>query len=86
MAVAVLLHWTQASSSELVVRQSYGRPQGRQNRSESRRDARFPKTYELTLFTMIVCNSENSIRNTRPFCDPLICHRSFVTYTSSLLQ
>ena len=40
-----------------------------------------PKTYELTLFTMIVYNSENSIRNTRPFC-----HRSVVKYTSSLLK
>ena len=45
-----------------------------------------PKTYELALFTMIVYNSENSIHNTRPFCHPLICHRSVVKYTSSLLQ
>ena len=26
-----------------------------------------PKTYELTLFTMFLYNTENSIRNTRPF-------------------
>jgi len=45
-----------------------------------------PKTYELTLFTMIVYNSENSIRNTRPFCHPLFCHKSVVKYTSSLLK
>ena len=42
MAMGVLLNWTQANSSELVVRQSYGRPQGHQNRGESRRDDRFP--------------------------------------------
>jgi len=45
-----------------------------------------PKTYELTLFTMIVYNSENSIRNTRPFCHPLVCRRSVVKHTSSLLK
>jgi len=37
-----------------------------------------PKTYELTLFTMIVYDSENSIRNIRPFCHPLFCHGSVV--------
>jgi len=46
----------------------------------------FPNTYELTLFTMIVYNSENSIRNTKLFCRPLFCHRSVVKYTSSLLK
>jgi len=45
-----------------------------------------PKTYELTLFTMIVCNSENSIRNAGLFCHPVFCHRSVVKYTSSLLK
>jgi len=35
--MGALLHWTQANSFELVVRQSHGRPQGRQNRGESRR-------------------------------------------------
>jgi len=45
-----------------------------------------PKAYELTLFTIIVYNSENSIRNTRPFCLPLFCHRSIVKYTSCLLK
>jgi len=29
MAIGVLLHWIQANSIELVVRQSYGRPRGR---------------------------------------------------------
>jgi len=28
MAIGVLLHWTQANSFELVVRQNYGRQQG----------------------------------------------------------
>jgi len=37
MSMGVLLHWTQANCFELVVRQSHGRPQGRQNRGESRR-------------------------------------------------
>ena len=45
-----------------------------------------PKTFELTLFTMIVNDSENSIRNTTPFGHPLFCHRSVVKYTSSLLK
>ena len=39
-----------------------------------------PKTYEVTLFAMIVYNSENSIRNARLFCHPLFCHRSVVRY------
>jgi len=43
-------------------------------------------TYELTLFTTIVYNSENIIRNTRLFCHPLVCHRNVVKYTSSLLK
>jgi len=45
-----------------------------------------PKTYELTLFTTILYNSENSIRNTKLFCHPLFCHRSVVKYISSLLK
>jgi len=44
-----------------------------------------PKTCELTLFTMIAYNSENSIRNTRLFCHPLFCHRSVVKYHLSLI-
>jgi len=35
--MGVLLHETQANSFELVVRQNHGRPQGRQNRGETRR-------------------------------------------------
>jgi len=35
---------------------------------------------------MIFYNSENSIRDIRPFCRPLFCHSSVVKYTSSLLQ
>ena len=31
-------------------------------------------------------NSENSIRDFRPFCRPLFCHSSVVKYTSFLLQ
>jgi len=47
-----------------------------------------PKIYELTVFTMIVYNSENSIRNTRLFFHPSFCHRSAVKLacTSSLLK
>jgi len=45
-----------------------------------------PKTYELTLFTTIVYNSENGIHDTKLFCHPLFCHRSFLKYTSSLLK
>jgi len=37
MVMGLLLHWTQANSFELVVRESNGRPQGHQNRGESRR-------------------------------------------------
>jgi len=84
--MGVLLQWTQANSFELVVRQSHGRPQGCQNRGESKRGDRSPKPYELILFTTIVYDSENSICNTRPFCHPLFCHRSVVKYTSSLLK
>jgi len=89
MTMGVLSHWSQASSFEPVVRQRHWHPHGRQNRGESRKgdwNDRSPKTYELTLFTMVGCNSENSIRSTRPFCQPLFCHRSVVKYTSSLLK
>jgi len=41
---------------------------------------------KVTLFTMILCNSENSIRDIRPFCRPLFFHSSGVKNTSSLLQ
>jgi len=45
-----------------------------------------PKTYEVTLFTMIVYNTENSIRNTKLLCHPLFFRRSVVKYTPSLLK
>jgi len=41
---------------------------------------------EVTLFTIILYNSENNIRDIRPFCCLLFCHNSFVKYSSSLLQ
>jgi len=44
------------------------------------------KPKKVTLFTIILYNSENSIHDTRPFCRPLFCHSSVVKYTSSLLQ
>jgi len=44
------------------------------------------KTYKVTLFTMILYNLDNSIRDIRPFCHPLFCHGSVVKYSSSLLQ
>jgi len=42
------------------------------------------KLTKVTLFTIILYNSENS--DIRPFCSPLLCHSSVVQYTSSLLQ
>jgi len=36
------------------------------------------KPRKATLFSMILFNSENDIRNTRPFCRPLFCHSSIV--------
>jgi len=38
------------------------------------------KTYKATLFTMILNNSEKSIRDIRSFCLPLFCHSSVVKY------
>jgi len=35
---------------------------------------------------MILYNSENSIRDIRPFCRLLYCHSSAVKFSSSLLQ
>jgi len=40
------------------------------------------KPTKVTLFTMILFNSENSTRDTRPFCRPLFCHSSVVKYLS----
>ena len=56
MAVGVLLHWTQANSFELVVRQRHERPQRRIQEGAIEAIVH-PKTYELTLFSMIVYNS-----------------------------
>jgi len=50
------------------------------NPGERLRRSTHPKTNELTLFTMIVYNSENSICTTRPFCHRLFCHSSVVRY------
>jgi len=46
------------------------------------------KPTKVTLFTMILYSSENSIRDKRPFCRPLFCHThsSVVTCISFLLQ
>ena len=44
------------------------------------------KPRKVNLFAIILRNSENSIRDTRPFKRPLFCHNSVVKYTSSLLQ
>ena len=41
---------------------------------------------KVTFFTMILYNSENSIRNIRSLCRPLFCHSSVVKYTAFLLQ
>jgi len=60
MAIRVLLRWTQANSFELVVRQSHGRPQGRQtgvNPGGTIEAIARPKTCELTVFTRSVYNS-----------------------------
>ena len=56
MAVGVLLHWTQANSFELVVRQNYGRQQGASKQGRIQQGHwgdRSPKTYELTLLAMV---------------------------------
>jgi len=87
--MCVLLHWTQANSFELVVVKSTGVRRGVKIGANPRGAVEAiapPKTYELTLFAMIVYNSENSIRNTRPFFHPLFCHRSVGKYTSSLVR
>jgi len=44
------------------------------------------KPAQVTSFTMILYNSENSIRDVRTFCRPLFCHSSVVKFTSSFLQ
>jgi len=46
------------------------------------------KPTKITLFTLILYNSENNIRDVRSFCRPLFCHSCVVKYrpTSFLLQ
>jgi len=44
------------------------------------------KPTKVTLFIMILNNSENSIRDIRLFCRLLLYHGSVVKYTSSLFQ
>ena len=44
------------------------------------------KPARVTVFTIILYNSENSIQDIRLFCRPLFCHSSVVKYTSSLLR
>jgi len=50
-----------------VVRQKHGRPQGVKTGANPGGN-RPPISYKLTLFTMTVYNSEDSIRDVRPFC------------------
>ena len=46
-----------------------------------------PKTYtKVTLFNIILNNSENGIRDISPYCRPLFCRSSVVKCTSSFLQ
>ena len=40
------------------------------------------KPTKVTLFAMIVYNSEKTIRDIWPFCPPLFCHSSAVKYTT----
>jgi len=44
------------------------------------------KPPKVTLFTMILFNSKNSIRDERPFYRPLFCYSNVVKDTTSLLQ
>ena len=41
---------------------------------------------EVIFFTRILYNSENNIRDKRPFCRRLFCHRSVVKHTPPLSQ
>ena len=43
------------------------------------------KLTKVSLFTMVLHNSENSICDIRVFCRPLFCHSNVVKYSSSLL-
>ena len=54
--------------------------------SSGGRSPRPQKLTKVTLLTLILYKSENSICGTRPFCRPLFCHSSLVKYTSSRLQ
>jgi len=40
------------------------------------------KPMKVTLLTMILYNSEKSIRDIKPFCRPLFCHNHVVKYTT----
>jgi len=47
----------------------------------------FPlKPTKVTLFTMILYNSETNVGAIRPFCHPLFCHSSVVKYTEPVLR
>jgi len=48
MAVGVLLHWTQANSFELVIRQAMGVHRGVETGANPEEAIAPPKTYELT--------------------------------------
>jgi len=65
--MSVLLHWTQANSFESWYVKAVGVRRGLKTGANPGGAIAPPKTYELTLFTMIVYILENSIRNTRPF-------------------
>ena len=43
------------------------------------------KPAKVTLFTMVLYNSENNIRDIRPFCHPWFGHSIVVKYASSIL-
>jgi len=67
--MSVHLHWTRANSFESLYVKAVGVRRGVKtgaNPGVAIEAIAPPKTYELTLFTMILYNSENRIRNTRP--------------------
>ena len=50
----------------------------RSDRGKSKGTVAPLKPMKVTLFTTILYNSKNSIRDIRPFCRPLLCHSSVV--------
>jgi len=86
VAFQVSCNWPSLFTFMTCVECTHGTWSHGRNGSEGGRRSPSLKPSKVTLFTMILNDSENSICDIRPFCHPLFYHSSVAKSASSLLQ